>query len=97
MTWGRRKADRVQFNHQRPANLMAEDGTWRRASSLIDILETGAKVELEGSTDVLTLRELFLVLSSTGLAFSTYQLVWIDGPVFGVHFVSDKKISKAAS
>ena len=93
MAFGRRKSDRVQFAHQHTVNLMAVDGTWSRVCVLKDISATGAKLEVEGSTDVLTSREFFLVLSSTGLAFRRCQLVWVDGPTAGVHFIHDKKKS----
>ncbi|MGO4514061.1 PilZ domain-containing protein [Bradyrhizobium sp. 2TAF36] len=93
MAFGRRKSDRVQFAHQHTVNLMAVDGTWSRVCVLKDISATGAKLEVEGSTDVLTSREFFLVLSSTGLAFRRCQLVWVDGPAAGVHFIHDKKKS----
>jgi hypothetical protein len=94
MPWGQRKADRVQFQHKRAVNLMAVDGTWRRPCILKDVSASGARLEVEGSTDVLTSREFFLVLSSTGLAFRRCQLVWINGPVVGVHFIQEKKKQK---
>jgi hypothetical protein len=70
---------------------MAVDGTWRRACIIKDASSTGARLEVHGSTDVLTSREFFLILSSTGLAFRRCELVWINGPTVGVHFVVDKK------
>jgi len=87
MTWGQRKADRVQFQHAHVVNLMAVDGTWRRSCTLKDVSATGARLEVEGSTDVLNSREFFMVLSSTGLAFRRCELVWINGSTVGVHFV----------
>jgi PilZ domain len=98
MPWGQRKSDRVQFQHEHSVNLMAVDGTWRRPCVLRDVSATGARLEVDGSTEVLTSREFFLVLSSTGLAFRRCQLVWINGPLVGVHFVFDKsKKAKATS
>jgi hypothetical protein len=91
MPWGARKSDRVQFQHEHAVNLMAVDGTWRRPCILRDVSASGARLEVNGSTDVLTSREFFMVLSSTGLAFRRCQLVWINGPVVGVQFVFDKK------
>src|ERR1700744_6462460 len=91
MPWGQRKADRVQFQHARSVNLIAVDGPWRRACPLKDVSSTGARLEVCGSTDVLTSREFFLVLSSTGLAFRRCELVWINGATAGVPFVVDKK------
>jgi PilZ domain len=90
--------DRVQFQHERPVNLMAVDGTWRRACILRDVSSTGARLDVEGSTDVLTSREFFLVLSSTGLAFRRCELSWINGATVGVQFVfAKKKRATAAS
>src|SRR5271154_794310 len=89
MPWGNRKADRVHFQHRHSMTLVAVDGTSRRDSILKDVSDTGARLEVEGSTDVLQAREFFMVLSSTGLAFRRCQLVWINGSVVGVHFVSN--------
>jgi hypothetical protein len=96
MPWGERKADRVHFQHDHSVNLMAVDGTWRRACVIKDVSSTGARLEVDGSTDVLTSREFFLVLSSTGLAFRRCELVWINGSTVGVHFVLDKKVKQKA-
>jgi PilZ domain-containing protein len=92
-----RQADRVHFQHEHSVNLMAADGTWRRACILKDVSETGARLDVEGSTDVLTAREFFLVLSSTGLVFRRCKLVWINGATVGVHFVFDDKKAKPVS
>jgi hypothetical protein len=85
-----RKAMRVRFEHRHPVNLMGVDGTWRRACYLLDASQSGAKLEVEGSADVLRAREFFLLLSSTGLAFRRCELVWVDGTQVGVKFVSEK-------
>ena len=97
MSWGAQQADRVQFQHAHAVNLMAVDGTWRRACILKDVSSTGARLEVEGSTDVLGSREFFLVLSSTGLAFRRCQLVWINGTTVGVQFIFEKKKKAAAT
>jgi len=88
-----RRANRVRFEHAHPVNLMGVDGTWRRSCVMLDISQTGAKLEVEGSPDVLRAREFFLLLSSTGLAFRRCELVWVDGTQVGVKFISaaDKK------
>ena len=95
MPWGPRKSDRVQFQHEHAVNLMAVDGTWRRPCILKDVSVTGARLEVDGSTDVLTSREFFLVLSSTGLAFRRCQLVWINGATVGVNFIKEKSNKKS--
>lgn len=85
-----RGASRVRFEHRHPVNLMGVDGTWRRSCYLLDASQSGAKLEVEGSADVLRAREFFLLLSSTGLAFRRCELVWVDGVQVGVKFVSDR-------
>ena len=82
-----RKGVRVRLEHRRPVNLVGVDGTWRRACLLLDVSDTGAKIEVEGSIDVLQAREFFLVLSSNGLAYRRCELIWIDGATVGVRFV----------
>src|ERR1700750_2248540 len=94
MSWESRKSPRVKFEHKRLVNLMGADGTWRRSASLLDVSETGARLKIEGSTDVLRAREFFLLLSSTGLAFRRCELIWVDGPQVGVKFTSAEKKKK---
>jgi hypothetical protein len=89
-----RKASRVQFDQLHPVNLMGVDGTWRRSCILLDVSQTGAKLEIDGSPDVLRAREFFLLLSSTGLAFRRCELVWVDGTQVGVRFTSAEKKKK---
>ena len=91
-----RKAPRVRIEHSHPVNLMGVDGTWRRSCFLLDVSESGAKLEVEGPVNVLQAREFFLLLSSTGLAFRRCELVWIDGAQVGVRFIAkDIKKKKA--
>jgi hypothetical protein len=91
MTWGDRKAERIRLEHRRPVNLMGIDGTWRRSCLLLDVSATGARLEVEGSLEVLQAQEFFLILSCTGLAFRRCELVRVDGGQIGVRFISDKK------
>ena len=92
-----RRALRVRFEHKHPVNLMGVDGTWRRSCVLLDISESGAKIEVEGTVDVLQAKEFFLLLSSTGLAFRRCELVWIDGTQVGVKFIAEKGKPKPRS
>jgi hypothetical protein len=82
-----RKTSRVRMDHRQAVNLMGSDGTWQRRCVLVDISTSGAKIEVEGSLDVLKAKEFFMVLSSTGLAYRRCELVWIDGTTAGIHFV----------
>ena len=88
MKFDGRKASRVKMDHKQSVNLMGSDGTWRRRCVLLDVSQSGAKVEVEGTLDVLQAKEFFLLLSSTGLAYRRCELVWIDGTTAGVHFIT---------
>ncbi|WFU44829.1 PilZ domain-containing protein [Bradyrhizobium sp. CB82] len=87
MRFDSRKSHRVRMDHKQPVNLMGADGTWRRTCVLLDVSDTGAKIEVEGTLDVLQAREFFMLLSSTGLAYRRCELVWIDGTMAGIHFI----------
>jgi hypothetical protein len=97
MKFDGRKDSRVKMDHRQPVNLMGSDGTWRRSCVLLDVSNTGAKIEVEGTLDVLQAKEFFLVLSSTGLAYRRCELVWIDGTMAGVHFITTDGKKKSAS
>jgi hypothetical protein len=73
---------------------MGVDGTWRRNCFLLDASASGAKLEIEGSADVLQSKEFFLVLSSTGLAFRRCEMIWVDGAQVGVKFIENDKGKK---
>lgn len=90
MRWNYRKTARVQFEHKHLVNLMGVDGAWRRSCTLLDVSESGAKLEVEGPTDALKTEEFLLVLSSAGMAFRRCELVWVNGPHVGVRFVTGK-------
>ena len=89
----RRKGERVIFERGISAHMMGIDGTWRRDCIMEDISETGAKLTVEGSVEGLHLKEFFLLLSSTGLAYRRCELSWVNGDQIGVNFLkqSDKK------
>lgn len=72
---------------------MGIDGTWRRNCIMEDVSETGAKLTVEGSVEGLNLKEFFLLLSSTGLAYRRCELSWVNGDQIGVTFLKqvDKK------
>lgn len=97
MKFDGRKAARVKMDHKQPINLMGSDGTWRRSCTLLDVSQTGAKLEVEGTLDVLQAKEFFMLLSLTGLAYRRCELVWIDGTTAGVHFVTGDGKKKPTS
>lgn len=78
---------RVTFAHPPTAHIMAIDGTWRRACALLDVSESGATLGIEGTVEGLSLREFFLLLSSTGLAYRRCELDWVNGDRIGVNFL----------
>jgi hypothetical protein len=69
-----------------PAHLMAIDGTWRRECTMLDVSESGAGLTVEGSIGGLNLKEFFLLLSSTGLAYLRCEMAWINGDQIGADF-----------
>ena len=89
----RRKGERVVFERGFPAHMMGIDGTWRRSCIMEDISEIGAKLTVEGTVEGLNLKEFFLLLSSTGLAYRRCELGWVNGDQIGVNFLkqNDKK------
>jgi len=95
----RMKGERVIFERGIPAFMMGIDGTWRRNCTLEDVSETGAKLTVEGSVEGLHLKEFFLLLSSTGLAYRRCELAWVNGDQIGVTFLKQgkKKTSKRAA
>jgi hypothetical protein len=95
----RRTGERVVFERGYGATMMGIDGTWRRDCTMEDVSETGAKLTVEGSIEGLHLKEFFLLLSSTGLAYRRCELAWVNGDQIGVNFLkhSDKKKKSARS
>ena len=94
----RRKGDRVTFERGFAAHMMGIDGTWRRDCVMEDVSETGAKLTVEGSVEGLHLKEFFLLLSSTGLAYRRCELVRVNGSEMDIHFLKGKaKKGKGAS
>ncbi len=89
----RRSGERVSFERGFSAHMMGIDGTWRRNCIMEDVSETGAKLTVEGSVEGLNLKEFFLLLSSTGLAYRRCELSWVNGDQIGVTFLKqvDKK------
>ncbi|UWU84692.1 PilZ domain-containing protein [Bradyrhizobium yuanmingense] len=84
---------RVIFERGFSAQMMGIDGTWRRDCTMEDVSETGAKLTIDGSVEGLHLKEFFLLLSSTGLAYRRCELAWVNGDQIGVNFlkIGDKK------
>jgi hypothetical protein len=91
MAYGNRKSERVDFERGIHVYIMGIDGTWRRDCMMIDVSQTGARLCVEGSFEGLDLREFFLLLSSTGLAYRRCRLVRLAGDQIGVEFLKPDK------
>lgn len=100
MAGEQRNGDRVTFERGIAAHMMGIDGTWRRDCIMEDVSETGAKLTIEGSVQGLHLKEFFLLLSSTGLAYRRCELSWVNGDQIGVVFLKPgekkKKLGRRA-
>src|SRR5215216_7663604 len=85
--------ERVTFSRGYAVCIMGIDGTWRRDCLLRAISDYDAVLSVEGSIQGLHLKEFFLLLSSTGLAYRRCELVRVNGDQVGVNFLkqSDKK------
>ena len=94
MAYGDRKSERVDFVRGIHVFIMGIDGTWRRDCMMIDVSQTGARLCIEGSFEGLDLKEFFLLLSSTGLAFRRCRMVRVDGDQIGVQFLARDKAKK---
>ena len=92
-----RKTLRVTFERGFAVHMMAIDGTWRRCAMMEDVSDTGAKLTVEGSAEGLHLKEFFLLLSSTGLAYRRCELAWVNGEQIGVIFLRQVGKKRVAS
>lgn len=86
--------DRVTFSRGYDVCIMAIDGTWRRDCVLNAISDSDAALTVEGSIQGLNLKEFFLVLSSTGLAYRRCELLRVNGTEMDVSFLKGKNAKK---
>lgn len=87
-------AERVTFSRGYDVCIMAIDGTWRRDCTLNAISDTDAILTVEGSIQGLNLKEFFLLLSSTGLAYRRCELVRVNGVEMDIQFLRGKNRKK---
>ena len=87
----------VVFERGIDAFIMGIDGTWRCECTMDEVSEAGAKLTVNRPMDGLNIREFFLVLSSTGLAFRRCQLARVNGNKISATFVSQKAKRKHES
>jgi hypothetical protein len=86
--------ERVTFSRGYGVCIMGIDGTWRRDCMLNAISDTDAVLTVEGSIQGLNLKEFFLLLSSTGLAYRRCELVRVNGAEIDVQFLIGKNKKK---
>ena len=89
-----KSADRVTFSRGYDVCIMAIDGTWRRNCQLNAISDNDASLTVEGSIQGLNLKEFFLLLSSTGLAYRRCELVRVNGTEMDIQFLKGKNRKK---
>src|SRR6476620_1333567 len=82
--------ERVTFSRGYGVCIMAIDGTWRRDCVLQAVSDNDAVLTVEGSIQGLNLKEFFLLLSSTGLAYRRCELVRVNGTDIDIQFVRAK-------
>jgi hypothetical protein len=87
-------SDRVTFSRGYDVCIMAIDGTWRRDCQLNAISDNDAILTVEGSIQGLNLKEFFLLLSSTGLAYRRCELVRVNGTEMDIQFLKGKNKKK---
>jgi hypothetical protein len=89
-----KSTERVTFSRGYDVCIMAIDGTWRRARQLNAISDNDASLTVEGSIQGLNLKEFFLLLSSTGLAYRRCELVRVNGTEMDIQFLRGKNKKK---
>src|SRR4051794_8391723 len=81
----------VTFGRGHSVWIMAIDGTWPRSSVLNGLSATDAELTLEGSIEGLNLKEFFLLLSSSGLAYRRCGLVRVTRASVDIRYIKTKK------
>ncbi|MDE1933912.1 PilZ domain-containing protein [Bradyrhizobium sp.] len=89
--------DRVTFGRGFDVCIMGIDGTWRRSCLLQAISDNDAVLTVEGSIQGLNLKEFFLLLSSTGLAYRRCELVRVNGTEMDIQFLKTKGRKKKSN
>ena len=94
MSEEKKASERVMFGRAYDVCIMGIDGTWRRDCQLQAISDTDAQLIVEGSIQGLNLKEFFLLLSSTGLAYRRCELVRVNGTDMDIQFLKTKARKK---
>lgn len=83
----RRVSPRVDFESGIGVHMMAIDGTWRRECFMKDVSASGVLLTVKDPIAGLDIREFFLLLSSTGLAYRRCQMVRLTGNQIAARFL----------
>src|SRR5260370_41578956 len=94
MTDDAKGLERVTFSRGYGVCIMGIDGTRRRDCLLNAISDNDAILTVDGSIKGLNLKEIFLLLSSTGLAYRRSELVRVNGAEIDVQFIKGKNKKK---
>jgi hypothetical protein len=86
----------VTFSRGYDVCIMGIDGTWRRDCRLKTISDSDAVLTVDCSIQGLNLKEFFLLLSSTGLAYRRCELVRINGSEIEIQFLRGKNRKRRA-
>ena len=89
--------ERVTFSRGYDVCIMAIDGTWRRDCQLNSVSDSEGTLTVEGSIQGLHLKEFFLLLSSTGLAYRRCELVRVNGTEMDIQFLRGKHTKKRST
>jgi hypothetical protein len=90
MSEDKKALERVSFGRGYDVCIMGIDGTWRRDCLLKAVSDNDAVLTVEGSIQGLNLKEFFLLLSSTGLAYRRCELVRVNGTEMDIQFLKGK-------
>ncbi len=97
MSEEKKTAERVTLSRGYDVCIMGIDGTWRRDCLLQAISDSEAQLTVEGSIQGLNLKELFLLLSSAGLAYRRCELIRVNGTDMDIQFLKTKSRKKKAA
>ena len=94
MSEEKKALDRIEFGRGYDVCIMGIDGTWRRDCLLTAVSDNDAVLTVEGSIQGLNLKEFFLLLSSTGLAYRRCELIRVNGSEMDIQFLNAKARKK---
>jgi len=87
MAYGDRKSQRVAFSKALDATVISIDGTFKRSCTVMDISDSGAKIELGDDVGTFDLAEFFLLMSTRGAVHRRCRVARRYGNEIGVTFV----------